>query len=67
MSNVLQIKDVVRWETKCCGYMFNTTSSGSVPEEDELMTARVGGVGYRLVGECPGCGKESPEIRKVQA
>lgn len=64
------IADVVRWETKCCGYTFNGSGEGMLPLDNEPLTVGVGVPGSEamssyIAGQCPGCGARDPELTKL--
>jgi hypothetical protein len=50
-----------RWETNCCGYIFNTKAEG-IAHPDEPLIAKVHGRGYRI-DKCPGCKKEQANVQ----
>lgn len=58
-----EISEVNRWETKCCGYTFNTKSKG-IATSDEPLVAKIQGKGYRI-NKCMGCGKEYSSVKLI--
>lgn len=57
------ICEVNRWETKCCGYIFNTKSKGIAPS-DEPLVAKIEGEGYKI-NKCTGCGKKHASVKLI--
>lgn len=57
------IADVNRYKTTCCGYLFNHDPEDL--DRDQPTLGEVYGVGVYLVGECPGCRCDSPEVEEV--
>lgn len=63
-KDLADIREVIRWKTQCCGYMFNTSTANDLPLENEPLIGSVSGAGYWIVGECPGCGESKPQVEK---